>query len=69
MPASGCKRVQLEEWFKRRKSLGYAIFVQSCIDQIAVSRQAGTMSAEYYDEEDDVFWSYDESGLEDIKAN
>jgi len=27
------------------------------------------MSAEYYDEEDDVFWSYDESGLEDIKAN
>ena len=69
MPASGCKRVQLEEWFKRRKSLGYAIFVQSCIDQVAVSRQAGTMNAEYYDEEDDVFWSYDESGLEDIKAN
>lgn len=69
MPVSGCKRAQLEEWFEQHKSLGYAIFVQSCMDQVAVSRQAGTMSSEYYDEEGDVFWSYGESGLEDIKRN
>lgn len=69
MPASGCKRAQLERWFRHHGSLGYAIFVQSCIDQVAVARQAGTMSAEYYDEENDAFWGYGESGLEDIKAN
>jgi hypothetical protein len=27
------------------------------------------MSAEYYNEESNAFWGYDESGLEDIKAN
>lgn len=69
MSADGCKREQVKEWFGKRKSLGYAAFVQSCYDQVAVSRQAGTMSAEYYDEESDAFWGYDESGLEDIKAN
>jgi hypothetical protein len=69
MSASGCKRERLEEWFRKHKLLGYAIFVQSCIDQVAVSRQAGTMSAEYYDEESSAFWGYGESGLEDIKAN
>jgi predicted GIY-YIG superfamily endonuclease len=66
---SGCKRVQLEKWFTQHKSLGYAIFVQSHIGQVAVSRQVGTMSAEYYDEENDAFWGYGESGLETIKAN
>lgn len=69
MPLSGCKRAQLEEWFKQHNSLGYAIFAQSCIDQVPVSRRAATMRAEYYDEEDDAFWGFDESGLEDIKAN
>ena len=69
MPISGCKRAQLEEWFSQHESLGYSIFVQSCFDQVAVSRQAGTMSAEYYDEEGATFWEYGESGLEDIKAN
>lgn len=69
MPVSGCKRVQLEKWFTQHKSLGYAIFVQSYIDQVAVSRQVGTKSAEYYDEENDAFWGYGEGGLEDIKAN
>ena len=49
--------------------MGYSIFVQSCFDQVAVSRQKGTMSAAYCDEEEDAFWDYDSSGLEDIKAN
>jgi hypothetical protein len=67
MPAGGCKRKQINEWFGKRKLLGYATFVQSSYDQVAVSRQAGTMTAAYYDEESDAFWGYDESGLEDIK--
>ena len=69
MSADGCKRRQINEWFGKNKSLGYAAFVQSSYDQVAVSRQAGTMTAEYYDEESAAFWSYNESGLEDIIAN
>jgi hypothetical protein len=69
MSADGCKRNLISRWFGEGKSLGYAAFVQSCYDQVAVSRQTGTASAEYYDEENEAFWGYDTSGLEDIKAN
>lgn len=67
MPAAGCKRQQVDEWFATNEVLGYAMFVQSPIDQVSVSRQAGTPTAEFYDEERNAFWGYGTEGLENVR--
>ncbi|MDT7571081.1 MAG: hypothetical protein QOE05_1255 [Actinomycetota bacterium] len=68
MGAAGCKRQHVDAWFAANEALGYAMFVQSPMDQVAVHRQAGSPAAEFYDEETDVFWGYGGQGLENVKT-
>jgi len=67
MSDTGCKRRQVNGWFERNETLGYAAFVQSPLDQVSVHRQAGTSSAAFYDEESNVFWGYEPGGLDNVK--
>lgn len=69
MSATGCKRQQIQEWFSKHERLGYAVLLQSSFHQVGVSRQRGTPSAAFYDEESKVFWNYDTEGLELIREN
>lgn len=66
-PDAGCKRRQIDNWFEQHEELGYAIFVQSPIDQVSVSRQRGTGSESFYDEEANTFWDYPRFGLDNIR--
>lgn len=67
MSPQGCKRAQIDDWFGTHSALGYAVFVQSSTEQASVSRQRGTPSAAFYDEESNVFWDYPDSGIEEVK--
>src|SRR4051794_27431492 len=62
------KRVQITDWFRRNESLGYAAIVQAVQEQVPVSRQKGTPSASYYDEESTAFYTYSMTGLTDIQT-
>ncbi|HEV2886182.1 MAG TPA: hypothetical protein VGX49_04665 [Jatrophihabitans sp.] len=68
MAETGCKKQQIDAWFREHEELGYAMFVQSSLDQVSVHRQAGTPSAAYYDEESSTFWDYPREGLDNIKG-
>lgn len=68
MSDTGCKRLQINGWFERNETLGYAAFVQSPLDQASVHRQAGTSSAAFYDEESNVFWGYEPGGLDNVRT-
>lgn len=68
MAETGCKIRQISAWFKDHESLGYAMFVQSSLDQISVHRQTGTRAEPAYDEESALFWDYGDHGLREIKT-
>lgn len=67
MEARHCKSREIDEWFASREALGYAVLLQSPMDQVSVGRQRGTPSAAYYDEETDEFYDYPTEGLEEAR--
>lgn len=66
MPENGCKVAQVRDWFQNHDRLGYAALLQSPFSQAGVARQRGKPTQEFFDEESNVFWSYDPEGLSHI---
>lgn len=68
-PAGGCKRKQIEDWFKDHDKLGFACFVQSPFAQVDTHRErAKWRRLASYDEEYPGFISNLPDGLENAVA-